>query len=848
MSAGQTSSGALYLDVARAMTPGKQSIQNCPNCAAADAFDSVDASTRRCRACSFVFPQACDPPDTALQKDGERLAETVLDVWNTVQPERYSVIRMLGAGAQGKLVLARDTHLDQLCVVKILKPVDEAFSDIAVARLRNEAHAGVCVNHPNVARVFDCDSVKGTWYFVMEYVDGRNLREIIRSVGEFGWSQAVDIGLQAASGLAAIHAAELIHRDFKPSNLMLRSDGVVKIMDLGLVKIQSADVDPGVTRVGQLLGTPNYMAPEQFDSNRTPTPQADIYALGGVLYCLVAGRPPFEGTGVLDVAQKHKRAPVMWPAEVARRVPAWYRRVVETCLAKRPDHRFASAAAVGQALRAGEGHAGALHPVAGQSPEGVTLQTFRNVTGHPEDDWIGEAVVDCLTSRLIQVQGLHVADRMSFAKMLGSAAGDDSTGADTEQILEAARKVGAGTVVGGSFQRAGTDLRISAHLIAANREDVQHVATASGKAEDLFALEDRLADKLIEIIGRAQSPKRRCAAGGGTESLEAMEKFIRGRRAFADADYERAIDLANQSLAVDSAYIEPVSLIGACYARLGQYDRAVEHHQRQERLAREMDDQPRLAEALSNLGVMYYYKGEYSLAFEFLGRARQISCDLSLHTESAKILGNLGFTLMRLDRLDEAEDAFAEAIVISKECADLVSLQWPYNGMGTVLLKQERYTEAGEYYHRALALAEEIGDRVNVGVSQMNLGRCACLLSDFDGAKTRFDSALASLEGTGFWNGLTLVYEHMAEMYLQTRRLSEALASIDQRIDLARRHDNNRMEAQAWEQKARAYELMGQSNEAMRALKRSVEISQRPAPHDSLHVYLEEVCKRPAFR
>lgn len=222
--------------------------------------------------------------------------------------------------------------------------------------------------------------------------------------------------------------------------------------------------------------------------------------------------------------------------------------------------------------------------------------------------------------------------------------------------------------------------------------------------------------------------------------------------------------------------------------------------------------------------------------------------DLNLGGEVAKILGNLGFALMRLDRLEEAEAVFAESIAINKQFADLVSLQWPYNGMGTVLLRLERYAEASEYYRRALALAEEIGDRVNVGVSQMNLGRCACLVGDYTQASERFDAALDALGGTGFWNGLTLVYEYMAEMHLLTGRPEAALAAIDQRIDLACRHDNHRMEAEAWEQKARAFELLGQTDKALTALKRSVEISQRPSPHESLHVYLAEVCRRPAFR
>ena len=807
-----------------------------------------EAAVQCCDRCGFVLPTVVDPLAETASCPADPLDQTVANTFDELGSDRYRILRAVATGAQGRLLLAMDQHLDQLCVIKVLRQVDDAWLDIAVARLRNEARAGVCVNHPNIARVFDCDCAGGLWYFVMEYVEGQNLRSLVNSAGRILWAQAVEIGVQAAAGLTAIHDAGLIHRDMKPSNLMLRPDGMVKIMDLGLVKIRPSDPDLTITRTGQMVGTPYYMAPEQFEAAEDIRPQADVYSLGATLYHMVVGRPPFEGTGVLDVAQKHRREPVVWPADVVERVPAGFRRIIEICLAKRPEHRFASAAALGEALRAGDGAVEVAGPADERVPEGVAVMTFRNLSARPEDDWIGEAIAECLNGRLMELQGVHLGDRTSFGRMLARGTPTGSGGQESEQIIQAARMVGAGTVVAGGFQRVGANLRISAHLVSARSDAARHVATVSGGAEDLFALEDELGDRLIEMIGAALAPKRRRYTIGGTESLEALEKFIRGRRAFADADYQGAMALAREAMAADPAYLEPISLIGACHARLGEYDRAVDHHQRQERLAREMDDEPRLAEALSNLGVMYYYKGEYSLAYEFLERARQLSCGLSLHTETAKILGNLGFVLMRLNRPAEAEAAFAEAIEISKRCADLVALQWPYNGMGTVLLKLERYAEAREYYRRALALAEEIGDRVNMGVSRMNLGRCACLVGDFEAARAQFDSALAGLEGTGFWNGLTLVYEHMAEMHLQTGRPSDALECIDKRIDLACRHDNHRMEADGWEQKARACEQMGRTDEAIRALKKSVEVSQRPAPYESLHAYLEAVCRRPAFR
>ena len=821
------------------------------------------ASVIRCLDCRRVYPMVTTPPADDTEHAADTLEQTVTDGWSGFKPERYEFVRVLGAGAQGKILLARDLHLEQLCVIKVVSVEDDEWAEIAVARLRAEAHAGVRVNHVNVARVFDCDCLEGRWYFVMEYVEGLNLRDVVHDADALDWAQVVDIGVQTAGGLAAIHAAGLVHRDVKPGNLMLRPDGLIKIMDLGLVKIRSSPPSASVTQTGQVLGTPHYMPPEQFAAEAETEPRSDIYALGATLYHLATGRTPFQGDGVLSISQKHRRDPITWSDTDRQAIPEWLRAVVERCMAKRPDDRFATAAELADVLRGGTdpSAASASWPsrttgsdaAASGRPSGLVALTFRNLSAGDADDWIGEAIAEYLTNRLMEIENVHLADRRSLVGILsrqdsGVPNGTSGLEADTARIIEAARLVGAGTVIVGSFQRSGDDLRVSAHFLGGSSGKPTLIGNFTGRASNLFELEDRIAEKVLQVVGTAQRRDRRRYGGpGGTDQLEAHEKYMRSRRAFADGDYRRAIELAEQALAVDANYLEPVGFIGACWARLGEYDRAVEHHERQERIARDVDDQPRLAEALGNLGVMYYYKGEYALAHEFLENARNLSAKLDLMADAAAYHSNLGFVLMRLNRFTEAENAFAQAIDIRKHFGDLVSLVLPYNGMGGVLLKQDRYAEAREFYQRALALAEEIGDRVNVGVSQMNLGRCACLLADYTEAKMRFEAALTILEPTGFWNGLTLVYEHLAEMYLRQDNVDAALGCIDQRIELARRHGNNRMEAQAWEQKARAYEIKQQTDQALDCLKRSLEISKRPPPYESLHRYLEEVASRRAF-
>ena len=823
----------------------------CPHCRAGSAAGrSHTRLSVECDRCGFVFPQPGDTQNGSRWTELLALAETSVDKWADIGSDRYTIIRLLGSGAQGRILLAHHRHLDQLCVIKVLAAPEDEWRDIAIARLRSEAHAGASVNHPNVARVLDCDCVKGTWYFVMEYVDGVNLRKVLFETDRLRPEQVVDVGIQAAEGLAAIHQAALIHRDIKPSNLMLRSDGLVKIMDLGLVKIRDAGTGPGVTHAGQLLGTPYYMSPEQFDPEAELDHRSDLYSLGATLYHLAVGRPPHQGTGVLDLSKKHRHEPVIWPAELQAGIPAWFRQVVDACLAKKPEHRYDTATAVAEALRAGreEGASTVIvpAPTPRAMPRGVTVMAFRNLTQREADDWIGDAIADYVTSRLIALRDVHIADRQSLRKTLAQIAGLDATGTELEHVLEAGRLVGAGTIVIGSYQLVGDKLRITAQAVAGGRPAPQHVAHAVGRLDDLFALEDQIATAVVGLVSAELAPTS--LPGGTTDNLAATEKLTRAKRAFADGNYREAIQLAQEAAQADPAYLDPISVIGVCYARLGEYDRAAEFHQREEDLARSLNNQPRLAEAYGNLGVMYYYQGEYALAHEFLDKAKAIATELNLASDAAKYYGNLGFVLIRLNRYAEAEHAFAQTIEISRRFGDLVSLVWPYNGMGSVLLKQERTCEAQEYYRRALVLAQEVGDRVNVGISHMNLGRCACLMQQLDEAQTRFDEALATFAATDFWNGRALTYEHLADMYVLTGHLERALGCTDQRIQLAHQHRNHHMEAEAWEQKAKVYELLHRSDEALQCLKHSVELAQRPPPFESLHRYLEEVSKRTPFR
>ena len=266
----------------------------------------------------------------------------------------------------------------------------------------------------------------------------------------------------------------------------------------------------------------------------------------------------------MELANRHKHDPVIWTDEVSRTVPSWLRHVVEVCLAKRPEHRFASAETLCDALRCGIDVTNLLpqrddqHP-----PRGIVVMALHNLSRRGEDEWIGEAVAEYLSSRLMEVEGLHIVDRHSLQKVLTQQADGRAITDDEEEIAATARMLGAGILILGSFQRSGEQIRITLRSVSGEQHSPHRIAAnVSGSVEDLFSLEDQLAGSIIDAIGHDQSaikPDR----GRGTRNLEAHEKFIRGRRAFSDGDYQQAIKLATQALEHDPEYLTAISLIGA---------------------------------------------------------------------------------------------------------------------------------------------------------------------------------------------------------------------------------------------------------------------------------------------
>ena len=259
----------------------------------------------------------------------------------------YQLLSPLGAGGMGVVWKARDEKLDRDVAVKTL-PARLVADEQALARFEREAKAVAALSHPNILAIYDFGQEGGRHYAVVELLEGQTLREVL-AAGPLTPKKAVEYGRQIAEGLAAAHARGIVHRDLKPENVFVTRDGHVKILDFGLAvqrtaaeaNITSSPTEARVTEPGVAMGTPGYMAPEQVRGG-VADHRADIFALGAVLYEMLAGRRAFEReTGAeMMTAILREDAPSI---SSMRNVPAALEQVVGHCLEKRPEDRFQSA-------------------------------------------------------------------------------------------------------------------------------------------------------------------------------------------------------------------------------------------------------------------------------------------------------------------------------------------------------------------------------------------------------------------------------------------------------------------------------------------------------------------------
>jgi CheY-like chemotaxis protein len=374
----------------------------------------------------------------------------------------YEVLERLGAGAMGTVYKARHRRMKRVVAVKVMSRA--VAKPAFVQRFQREVETLAQLIHPNVVMAFDADEAEVGHFLVMEFVDGRDLATIVEQGGRLTLDRAVEAIGQAARGLEYAHAKGVVHRDVKPANIMWDSSGVVKVADLGLARLVGA-ADAGgetaLTQAGSIVGTVDYMAPEQAVDSSAIDHRVDIYSLGCTLYFVLTGLPPYQGNSVMSVLLKHRDGPLPDLRGARPDVPPELEALVHGMMAKQPAARVASMSAVAQALeqiKAGLARAAAAPSIAGLTV--VLVEASRAQAG--------------IVRRHLQglgIENVHVA-------------------ASGQQALAQLKEGGAQVVISSMYlaDMTGIELAVKVRADAARAGLGFVLAASDGDAEDLTPL------------------------------------------------------------------------------------------------------------------------------------------------------------------------------------------------------------------------------------------------------------------------------------------------------------------------------------------------------------------------
>ena len=252
--------------------------------------------------------------------------------------DRYQIIKTLGEGGMANVYLAHDTYLDRNVAVKVLRG-DLANDEKFVRRFQREALSATSLSHPNIVEIYDVGEDDGQYYIVMEYVDGKTLKQVLKQRGHLSVTEVVDIMLQVTDGMAHAHDAYIIHRDIKPQNIMILSNGMIKITDFGVaIALNSTQL----TQTNSVMGTVHYIPPEQANGKGS-TIRSDIYSMGIMMYELLTGLLPYKGDNAVEIALKHLREPLPSVRKFDSSIPQSIENVIIKATAKNPKNRYKDA-------------------------------------------------------------------------------------------------------------------------------------------------------------------------------------------------------------------------------------------------------------------------------------------------------------------------------------------------------------------------------------------------------------------------------------------------------------------------------------------------------------------------
>jgi len=757
----------------------------CPKC----KTDNPD-TVRFCGECGTQLVKAEEAPTEhteTLEAPREELTT------GSTFAGRYQIIEEMGRGGMGRVYKATDTKIHEKVALKLIKP-EMASDKKTLERFGNELRIARKIVHKNVGRMYDINEEAGTHYITMEYVSGQDLKGFIRQSGQMGVGTAISIIKQVCEGLSEAHRIGVIHRDLKPSNIMIDREGDVRIMDFGIARSLK---EKGLTSAGVMIGTPDYMSPEQAEAKEIDQ-RSDFYSLGVILYEMVTGRVPFEGDTALSIAMKHKSEAPKSPKEYNAQIPDDLSKLILKCLEKDKDRRYQSASELRAELENIEkgipttdrvipkrkprtakeitvslGIKKILVPAlvfiavviigvaiwqllpekAGAPPESVkpsiAVLPFEDLSPEKDQEYFCDGLAESIINALTKVKDLRVPARASSFSFKGKE----------RDIQEIGNKLNVTTLLEGSVQKAGNRVRITAQLIKVADESHLWSEQYDRDLDDIFSIQDDITlaiiDKLkIELLGeeRGRVVKRY------TESTEAYDSYMRGmwlwNNKVTEEAWRQAILYFEQAIEMDPNFSLANVGLASLHMMLSfwHFVSADEVYPKAKKtLEHALKIDPELPEALTWSGVI-----KYRFEYDWMGGESDIKKALELNPNYGFAHVCLAEILLKKGQIDEALEEGSRALEL-----DPLSL-YTQGVSAHILYQAGRYNDTLKQCQKTLELDPEYPYALFI------LGLCYV-------QKSLFQEAIAALQKAVAFSGNSPEFlSYLAYAYVMSGNLDKA--------------------------------------------------------------------------
>jgi len=787
-------------------------------------------------------------PD-APYPQGEALVGTLL-------ADRYEILELLGQGGMGAVYKAHDIELERLVALKLIRP-DLASNPEILRRFKQELILAREVTHRNVIRIFDLGQARGFKFITMEFVEGRDLRAILRERGKLPPEETVRIIAQVCRALESAHAAGVVHRDLKPQNIMLDAKDRVYVMDFGIAHSLET---PGMTQTGALMGTPEYMSPEQAKGIKVD-PRSDLFSLGIIFYELLTGISPFKADTALATLLKRTQERPQPPAEVDPAIPKAISDVVMKCLEIDRDQRFSTAREIledlGQEMPTSvRTVAPTLPPVisAPQAQEvspfvryrtwisggaavvlltvlGIAFRSkilpakrvapveqaslailpFRNASGDASLNWLGPSLADMLSTDVGQSARLRTISPDRLHQVLSDLKITPDAAIDPTTVSRVAEFTSADTVVWGQYAKFGDQIRIDATLLDLKRNRRAPLKIEAANEKEIPGTVDGLAELIRKNLAVSADVLKELKASSfqpSSKSVPALRDYNRGVQLVRDGKNLEAVKTLQAAIQEDPQFALAFSRLSETDSALG-YDTDAEKYSRK---ALELSQQLPLAEK-------YLIEANHARIMKDNKKAIEAYENLSKSfPDNADVEYALGSLYVEIGDNDKARASFSR--ILQSDPKNIKAL-WQ---MGVVELRKENPQAALDPLNRGLSLAIQVDNQEQKALLLQALGVSYRLMNKPDEAMRNYQESMEINRRLGLKRLLAANLAEMAQVQDSLGKPEQALASYEQALQIQREIGIKKEVGDTLIDMGLVHQDRGQYDKALQAYKESLQI------------------------